>query len=84
MQQWICCTLRGACRHHPDINEEPSAEQDFLRIQEAYEILTHKREDSQANPNNNGWDFHDWYALLAQRAVQNLTPLCCCKPVQNN
>jgi len=51
-----CC-----CRHHPDISEEPSAEQDFLRIQEAYEVLTNKRDAAQADPKNNGWDFHDWY-----------------------
>ena len=48
------------CRHHPDISEEPAAEQDFLRIQEAYEILTNKREASQADTSSNGWDFHDW------------------------
>lgn len=50
-----------ALRHHPDISEEPSAEQDFLRIQEAYESLTNKRDAAQADPKNNGWDFHDWY-----------------------
>ena len=60
------CSHHGACRHHPDINEEPSAEQDFLRIQEAYEVLTHKREASQAKPSSNGWDFHDWYVLHPQ------------------
>ncbi len=52
----FCC-----CRHHPDISEEASAEQDFLRIQEAYEALTNKRDAAQADPKNNGWDFHDWY-----------------------
>ena len=51
----------AACRHHPDISEEPSAEQDFLRIQEAYEVLTNKSDAAQADPKNNGWDFHDWY-----------------------
>lgn len=48
-------------RHHPDISEEPSAEQDFVKIQEAYEVLTKKRDAAQADPENSGWDFHDWY-----------------------
>ena len=59
------------CRHHPDINEEPSAEQDFLRIQEAYEMLTDR---THAEPSSKGsWDFHDWYAL--KQALQSVTPV---------
>ena len=54
--------LQPSCRHHPDISEEPSAEDEFLRIQEAYEILTNKREATQ-DPESRGWDFHDWYVL---------------------
>ena len=50
------------CRHHPDISDLPSAEQDFVRIQEAYEMLTKRKEalNLHAASPGEGWDFHDW------------------------
>ena len=50
------------CRHHPDISDSPDAEEMFIAVQEAYQVLTGRDqppEDPQA-AGGESWDFHDW------------------------
>ena len=43
-----------ALKHHPDINSKDSAHSDFLKIQEAYEVLTGKRRSFKTTSNTSG------------------------------
>lgn len=51
------------CRNHPDLKGSEAAAR-FVKIQEAYEVVTGKRRGStaeDAQPAKAGsWDFHDW------------------------
>ena len=53
------------CRNHPDLKGSQAANR-FVKIQEAYEVVTGKRrgstvEDTQQPAKAGSWDFHDWY-----------------------
>ncbi len=56
----------NSCRHHPDLKGSQAANR-FVKIQEAYEVVTGKRrgstvEETQQPAKAGSWDFHDWYA----------------------
>ena len=55
------------CRHHPDLKGSQAATR-FVKIQEAYEVVTGKRrgstvEETKQAAKTGTWDFHDWCAL---------------------
>lgn len=57
------------CRNHPDLKGSQAANR-FVKIQEAYEVVTGKRrgtilEEPQQPAKAGSWDFHDWYDLLS-------------------
>ncbi|CAL5223797.1 g6368 [Coccomyxa viridis] len=54
-----------ALQNHPDLKGSQAANR-FVKIQEAYEVVTGKRrgstvEDTQQPAKAGSWDFHDWY-----------------------
>eukprot|EP00891_Asterochloris_glomerata_P000164 jgi/Astpho2/164/fgenesh1_pg.00004_%23_63_t len=54
---------KKALQHHPDINDSPDAEEMFIAVQEAYQVLTGRGKPSEDPEAARGesWDFHDWY-----------------------
>lgn len=55
------------CSNHPDLRGSEAAAR-FVKIQEAYEVVTGKRRGAtgesapQSSSAASGWDFHDWSA----------------------
>ena len=62
-------------KHHPDCagaGGDPShVAAHFIRIQEAYELITGKRKDVGGTPGGSqqhgGWDFHDWFWAISMK-----------------
>ena len=60
-------------RHHPDLKGSQAANR-FVKIQEAYEVVTGKRrgstvEETKQAAKTGTWDFHDWYALSLHQCI---------------
>lgn len=77
------------CSNHPDLRGSEAAAR-FVKIQEAYEVVTGKRRGatSEVAPRSStaaaGWDFHDWSVaeFMQQSAkhhahLQNGHPMIC-------
>ena len=74
------------CRHHPDLKGSQAANR-FVKIQEAYEVVTGKRrgstvEETKQAAKTGSWDFHDWYMIsLHQYSVfepgYHAAGICC-------
>jgi curved DNA-binding protein CbpA len=64
-------------QHHPDVRkgEDLVAQAQFLRIQEAYELIMGKRagKDVDGRPTEkSSWDFHDWFWSFKMKRKQGV------------
>eukprot|EP01025_Chloroclados_australasicus_P010480 TRINITY_DN14253_c0_g1_i1.p2 TRINITY_DN14253_c0_g1~~TRINITY_DN14253_c0_g1_i1.p2 ORF type:complete len:358 (-),score=27.14 TRINITY_DN14253_c0_g1_i1:383-1456(-) len=61
-----------ALKYHPDVNRDENANDKFMEVQRAYEILTGKvnveEGMSRGQQGVKGWDFHDWYWSFSMKA----------------
>lgn len=55
---------RLALKYHPDVNQTHDAERRFVSIQNAYEVLSGKRQEASGvhtRNQHNSWEFQDWF-----------------------